>query len=61
MLFVELEDLSGRIEVVVFPKVLEQTAAAWQEDKIVLVSGRLNERDTNLKLLCDNVKVITKP
>jgi DNA polymerase-3 subunit alpha len=61
MLFVELEDLSGRIEVVVFPKILEQTAAAWQEDKIVLVSGRLNERDANLKLLCDNVKVIAKP
>lgn len=58
MLFVELEDLSGRIEVIVFPKVLEQTAIAWQEDKVVLVSGRLNDRDANLKFLCDGVKIL---
>lgn len=58
MLFVELEDSTDKIEIVVFPKVLEQTATAWQEDKIVLVSGRLNERDNSLKILCDNVKVL---
>lgn len=58
MLFVEIEDLSGRIEVLVFPNILEQTATAWQEEKIVLVSGRLSNRDDNLKILCDSVKVI---
>ena len=58
MLFVEIEDLSGRIEVLVFPNILEQTAIAWQEEKIVLVSGRLSNRDGNLKILCDSVKVI---
>jgi DNA polymerase-3 subunit alpha len=58
MLFVELEDMTGRIEALVFPAVLEQTAAAWQEEKIVLVSGRLSDRDGNLKILCDNVKVL---
>ncbi len=58
MLFVELEDLTGRIEALVFPTTLEQTAFAWQEEKIVLVSGRLSDRDGNLKILCDNVKVL---
>jgi len=58
MLFVEIEDLSGRIETLVFPNVLEQTATAWQEEKIVLVSGRLSDRDGNLKILCDSVKVL---
>jgi len=58
MLFVELEDMTGRIEALVFPSVLEQTAIAWQEEKIVLVSGRLSDRDGNLKILCDNVKVL---
>jgi len=58
MLFVEIEDLSGRIETLVFPNILEQTATAWQEEKIVLVSGRLSDRDGNLKILCDSVKII---
>ena len=58
MLFVELEDMTGRIEALVFPTILEQTAFAWQEEKIVLVSGRLSDRDGNLKILCDNVKVL---
>jgi DNA polymerase-3 subunit alpha len=58
MLFVEIEDMTGRIEALVFPTVLEQTATAWQEEKIVLVSGRLSDRDGNLKILCDSVKVL---
>ncbi len=58
MLFAEIEDTSGKIEALVFPKILEQTAAAWQEDKIILLAGRLSDRDGNLKILCDSVKVL---
>ena len=58
MLFVEIEDMTGRIEVLVFPSILEKTATAWQEEKIILVSGRLSDRDNNLKILCDSVKVL---
>jgi len=58
MLFVEVEDMTGRIETLVFPNTLEQTATAWQEEKVVLVSGRLSDRDGNLKILCDSVKVL---
>ena len=58
MLFVGIEDMTGQIEVIVFPSVLEKTANAWQEEKIVLVKGRLSDRDENLKILCDSVKVL---
>ncbi|MFC1700958.1 DNA polymerase III subunit alpha [Patescibacteria group bacterium] len=58
MLFVEIEDTSGRIEAVVFPKVLQKTANAWEQENIAIVSGRLNDRDGNLKILCDNVKIL---
>ncbi len=58
MLFVEIEDMTGRIETIVFPTILEQTAPAWQEEKIVLISGRISDRDNDLKILCDNVKVL---
>ena len=58
MLFVGIEDMTGQIEIIVFPTVLEKTADAWQEEKIVLVNGRLSDRDENLKILCDDVKVL---
>jgi len=58
MLFVEIEDITGRIEAVVFPNVLEKTTDSWEEERIVLVGGRLSDRDGNLKILCDSVKVL---
>ncbi|NQV00514.1 MAG: DNA polymerase III subunit alpha [Parcubacteria group bacterium] len=58
MLFVEIEDTTGRIEALVFPNTLERTSMSWQEEKIVLVGGRLSDRDGNLKILCDSVKVL---
>src|SRR3989344_6901488 len=56
MLFVGIEDLTGSIEVLVFPSVLEQTSTTWQEDRIVMVRGRLSDRGGKLNLLCDSVK-----
>jgi DNA polymerase-3 subunit alpha len=51
MLFVKLEDLTGSIEAVVFPSILKQKPAVWQIDHILLVDGRLSEKDGMLKLL----------
>ena len=55
MLVATLEDLTGSVEVVVFPKVYEQTAPAWSDDSIVLVSGRLDRRDEAPQILCEAV------
>jgi hypothetical protein len=55
MLVATLEDLTGSVEVVVFPKVYEQTAPAWADDSIVLVSGRLDRRDEAPQILCEAV------
>jgi len=59
MLFVTIEDIDTKIEVLVFPKILETTASVWQEDKIVLVSGRVSDKDGVFKILADNVKAVT--
>jgi DNA polymerase-3 subunit alpha len=55
MLVVQLEDLQGSVEVVVFPKVFAETANSWADDAVVLVSGRVDHRDEEAKLLCDVV------
>ncbi len=58
MLFVKLEDMSGRTEVLVFPTLLAETPGLWQEDSIVLVRGKVSDKDGEIKLLADSAKKI---
>ena len=53
MAVVTLEDLQGTIEIVVFPKLYEQTAGTWQEGAILLVAGRVDHRGEETSLLAD--------
>ena len=50
-----LEDLQGTIEVIVFPKVYEQTEPTWAEDAILLVAGRVDHKGDETVLLADAV------
>jgi DNA polymerase-3 subunit alpha len=56
MAAVQLEDLQGSIEVVVFPRVLEATAERWREDAVVLVTGSVKLRDDEPQLVCESVE-----
>ena len=53
MLFVKLEDLTARTEVLVFPKVLARNPALWQTEKILFIRGRLSDKDGTPKILCE--------
>lgn len=57
MAFVALETLSGDIELVVFPRVYERYGELWQVDKVVEVSGKINARDREGKLI-DEIKLM---
>ncbi|MEX2547560.1 MAG: DNA polymerase III subunit alpha [Chloroflexota bacterium] len=50
-----LEDLQGTMEVIVFPKVFEQTESTWAEDAILLVAGRVDHKGEETVLLADSV------
>ncbi|MBI3963777.1 MAG: hypothetical protein HY341_02145, partial [Candidatus Kerfeldbacteria bacterium] len=56
MLFVKLEDLTGGMELLVFPKVLAAFGDAVQEDRIVRASGKLSAKEGEVKLLCDTIE-----
>ncbi|MBI3963767.1 MAG: DNA polymerase III subunit alpha, partial [Candidatus Kerfeldbacteria bacterium] len=56
MLFVKLEDLTGGMELLVFPKVLAAYGDAIQEDRIVRASGKLSTKEGEVKLLCDTIE-----
>ncbi|TET17789.1 MAG: DNA polymerase III subunit alpha [Dehalococcoidia bacterium] len=51
-----LEDLDGRIEVMVWPRVYVNTRDLWQEGNILLVEGRVRLRDDRVQLNCDSVR-----
>ena len=53
MAIVALEDLQGTIEVVVFPRLYEETLGTWVEGVILLVSGRVDHRGEEVSLLAD--------
>lgn len=65
MAFVGLEDQSGEVELLVFPKIYQQTAQLWERDRVVLVRGKLSSRerdgqaDSELKLIVDEASEIT--
>jgi len=59
MLFVKLEDLTGSIEVLVFPSLLKENTLIWQEGKIILCQGKLSDKDQEIKLLGNKVMELT--
>ena len=58
MLFLKLEDLTAKTEVVVFPNLLERNPNALQENKIVFFAGRIDDRNGEIKLVADDVQEI---
>lgn len=58
MLFVKLEDLNEKAEVVVFPSVLEKNSSIFEENKILFVSGKVDHRDNSPKIIADQAEEI---
>lgn len=56
MAFTSVEDLTGTLEVIVFPKILENFRDSLQENAVVVVDGRLSVReDEPAKLVADSI------
>ena len=55
-LVVTLDLLSGPLEVIVWPDVLERTEPIWQQGKLVRTSGKLRLRGDQFSLACDQVQ-----
>ncbi len=56
MAFLQVEDLLGSIEVIVFPKDYEKNSALLTEDSKVFIKGRVSvEEDKDGKLICERI------
>jgi len=55
MAFATIEDDTGSADLVIFPRVFEETRSVWRETAKVLVTGKVNERHESYSVLVDKV------
>lgn len=56
MAFVTLEDLYGRLELVIFPNTLERYRSLLKTDQAVIVRGKINyNEEMNVSVICEQV------
>ncbi len=57
MLAVQFEDLTGAMEIVVFPKTYAATSERWREDAVLIVTGQVKiGRDDDAQLVAEEVE-----
>ncbi len=61
MAFVDVEDITGSMEVVVFPKTLLENSSLIAEGNVLVIKGRLDVRDDEPpKLICEHMSTVEK-
>jgi len=56
MVFLTIEDQTGTIEAIVFPKILEKVRNLMAEEQVIQAAGRLSDKDDEFKLIIDDIK-----
>jgi len=56
-----LEDVSGQVEVIAWPRVYNQTEEFWQEGNELVVQGKVRARDDEVSVVCDSVSFYEPP
>ena len=59
MLFAKIEDMSAKqIEVIVFNNTLSKTSDCWEENRVIVVQGKMSLRGGESKMICDQAKLV---
>ncbi len=61
MVIATFEDLEGSMEVTVFPRTYEETAALWRDEARLFITGKIEVRDEDIKLIVDRAEEIIVP
>lgn len=56
MAFGRIEDDTGSIEVVIFPKIYSKSKNLWIKDQVVIIKGKVDDREEKLSLIVDEVE-----
>jgi len=60
MYFIGLEDMTGRVEILVFGKTAERTGDLWVENEVVIVDTRVSQKDGMLKCIAEGVEKLSQ-
>ncbi len=55
MLFFQLEDLEGSVEVVTFPRTVQESGPLVRDDAVLVVAGRVDQRGDGVKLIAQRI------
>lgn len=61
MAYCTLEDLTGSIEVLIFPRTLEKYHHIVETDKVVLMKGRINLQEDSPKFFAEEISLLNLP
>ncbi|MEO8862877.1 MAG: DNA polymerase III subunit alpha [Candidatus Saccharimonadales bacterium] len=65
MAFIRIADLTGEIELILFPSVYQQTIGIWERDNVLIIKGKVSAKDrdgnigTEIKLMADEARPVT--
>lgn len=59
MFFIKIEDLTGSIEVIIFPKIAITSPRFFERGKILFIYGKIDNKDGEIKVLAEKVEEIT--
>ena len=65
MAFMSIEDKTGDIEVVIFPRIYKKDAKLWDRDRVLIIAGNVSHRDKGnspnggLKIIAEEVEELT--
>lgn len=55
MAFGKLEDSTGNLSIVIFPRIYEEFKALFREDSVILVKAKVDNRDDELQLIVEKI------
>lgn len=58
MAFATLENMDGKIELIVFPKKYEEVQSLLQSETMVIAGGKVSDKDGEMKILLETLRVL---
>ena len=59
MAFVEIEDMSGHVEIIVFSRVLDQYSKLLREGEIIVFTAKVSSQNgSDIKLICEKISTL---
>ena len=60
MAFVTIEDFTGSIEAILFPRVFSQVRSTISQDSVIMVKGRVQEQEETRRIIGENVTFLNR-